>query len=168
MCRGLSVVTAQTIISEIGPDVVRFPHESAFASWLGLCPEQEVSGGKVLYTRTRKAKNRIAIALRMRTTCLYHAQNYLGEFYRWMKRKLGAPKAMTTTAYKLARIIYRAREPYYETVFAKQEQARLSTSGSTLAEAGRQTRIPGCAHRSQQWGITASSSRGVGLGRPML
>jgi transposase len=123
---GISVVTAQTIISEIGPDVVRFPHASAFASWLGLCPEKEVSGGKVLYTRTRKVKNRIAIALRMGATCLYHAQNYLGEFYRRMKRKLGAPKAVTATAHKLARIIYhllRTREPYNETVFAKQEQA---------------------------------------------
>jgi hypothetical protein len=74
----------------------------------------------------------------MRTTRLYHARKYLGEFYRRMKRKLGAPKAVTTTAYKLARIIYdllRTREPYNETVFAKQEEARVSTNGSTFAEA---------------------------------
>jgi transposase len=122
---GVSVVTAQTIISEIGTDVTRFPNASAFASWLGLCPEKQVSGGKVLYTRTRKVKNRIAIALRVGASCLYHAQNYLGEFYRRMKRKLGAPKAVTATAHKLARIVYhllRTRTSYDESVFAKQDE----------------------------------------------
>jgi transposase len=125
---GVSVVTAQTIISEIGTDVARFPNASAFASWLGLCPEKQVSGGKVLYTRTRKVKNRIAIALRIGASCLYHAQNYLGEFYRRMKRKLGAPKAVTATAHKLARIIYhllRTRTPYDESVFARQDESAL-------------------------------------------
>ena len=104
---GVSVMTAQTIISEIGTAMARFPNASAFASWLGLCPEKQVSGGKVLYTRTRKVKNRVANALRMGATCLYHAQNYLGDFLRRMKRKLGAPKAVTATAHKLARIFYR-------------------------------------------------------------
>ena len=59
---------------------------------------------------------------------LYRAKNYLGEFYRRMKRKLGAPKAVTATAHKLARIIYhllRSREPYDESVFAQQEQSNL-------------------------------------------
>jgi transposase len=55
---GISVMTAQTIVSEIGAGVARFPNASAFASWLGLCPEKQVSGGRVLYTRTRKVKNR--------------------------------------------------------------------------------------------------------------
>ena len=125
---GISVMTAQTILSEIGPTVARFPNASAFASWLGLCPEKQVSGGRVLYTRTRKVKNRIANALRMGAMCLYHAKNYLGEFYRRMKRKLRAPKAVTATAHKLARIIYhllRSREPYDESVFAQQEQSNL-------------------------------------------
>jgi transposase len=125
---GISVMTAQTILSEIGPTVARFPNASAFASWLGLCPEKQVSGGRVLYTRTRKVKNRIANALRMGVTCLYHAKNHLGQFYRRMKRKLGAPKAVTATAHKLARIIYHllcSREPYDESVFAQQEQSNL-------------------------------------------
>jgi transposase len=123
---GISVVTAQTIIGEIGTDVARFPNASAFASWLGLCPERAISGGKVLFTRTRKVKNRVAIALRIGAACLYHAQNYMGEFYRRMKRKLGAPKAVTATAHKLARIIYHVlhtREAYNETVFAKWEES---------------------------------------------
>jgi transposase len=88
---GISAITAHTIIMEVGPDMSRFRNASAFASWLGLCPEKQVSGGKVLSTRLRKVKNRAAIALRLGAHCLYHAKNYLGEFYRKMKWHLGAP-----------------------------------------------------------------------------
>jgi hypothetical protein len=103
---GISAITAHTILIEIGPDLSRFRNASAFASWLGLCPDKKVSGGKVLYTGSRKVKNRAAIALRLGAHCLYHAQNYLGEFYRKMKWRLGAPEAVTATAHKLARIVY--------------------------------------------------------------
>jgi transposase len=108
---GISTLTAHTILVEVGADVSRFRNGSAFASWLGLCPEKQVSGGKVLYTRTRKVKNRAAIALRLGAHCLYHAQNYLGEFYRKMKWRLGAPEAVTATAHKLARIVYHSGRP---------------------------------------------------------
>jgi len=53
---GINAVTAHTIVSEIGTDVSRFRNASAFASWLGLCPEKQVSGGKVLYTKTRPSQ----------------------------------------------------------------------------------------------------------------
>ena len=56
----------------------RFRNASAFASWLGLCPEKQVSGGKVLYTPSRKVKNRAATALRLGAHSLHHAKNYLG------------------------------------------------------------------------------------------
>jgi transposase len=122
---GISAITAHTIIMEVGPDLSRFRSASAFASWLGLCPEKQVSGGKVLSTRSRKVKNRAAIALRLGAHCLYHAKNYLGEFYRKMKWRLGAPEAVTATAHKLARIIYHllsTREPYSESVLVKSDQ----------------------------------------------
>lgn len=45
---GISSVTAQAILCEVGPDLSRFRNASAFASWLGLCPEKQISGGKVL------------------------------------------------------------------------------------------------------------------------
>ena len=126
---GISAITAHTILIEIGPDLSRFRNASAFASWLGLCPDKKVSGGKVLYTGSRKVKNRAAIALRLGAHCLYHAQNYLGEFYRKMKWRLGAPQAVTATAHKLARIVYHmltTKEPYCESVFIKyDEQAQL-------------------------------------------
>ena len=122
---GISTITAYTILMEVGTDLSRFRNASAFASWLGLCPEKQVSGGKVLYTRSRKVKNRAAIALRLGAHCLYHAKNYLGEFYRKMKRRLGAPEAITATAHKLARIVYHllsTKEPYSESVLARCDQ----------------------------------------------
>jgi transposase len=119
---GISTITAHTILMEVGPDMSRFRNASAFASWLGLCPEKQVSGGKVLSTRSRKVKNRAAIALRLGAHCLYRAKNYLGEFHRKMKWRLGAPAAVTATAHKLARIVYHmlsTKDPYSESVLVQ-------------------------------------------------
>jgi len=119
---GISAITAHTILMELGPDVSRFRNASAFASWLGLCPEKQVSGGKVLYTRSRKVKNRAAIALRLGAHCLYRAKNYLEEFYRRMRWRLGAPAAVTATAHKLARIVdhlLSTKQPYSEDLLVK-------------------------------------------------
>jgi hypothetical protein len=122
---GISAITAHMIVIEVGPDLSRFRNASAFASWLGLCPDKKVSGGKVLYTGSRKVKNRVAIALRLGAQCLYHAKNYLGEYYRKMKWRLGAPQAITATAHKLARIVFHmlsTKEPYDESMLAKCDQ----------------------------------------------
>ena len=86
---GISSVTAQTILCEVGTDLTRFRNASAFASWLGLCPERQISGGKVLYTKSRRVKSRLAIALRIGANSLHHAKNFLGEFFRRIVRKLG-------------------------------------------------------------------------------
>ena len=86
---GLSAATAQVILTEIGTDVSRFRNASAFASWLGLCPEKRVSGGKMLSCKTRKVKHRAATALRMGANSLCRAKGYFGEFFRRMRAKLG-------------------------------------------------------------------------------
>jgi hypothetical protein len=122
---GISAITAQTILCEIGTDVSQFRNASAFASWLGLCPEKKISGGKVLNTKSRRIRSRVAIALRMGAQSLHHAKDYLGEFFRRITRKLGRPQAITATAHKLARIIFHllsTREPYNEGVFHKCEK----------------------------------------------
>src|SRR5262249_23042367 len=77
-----------------------------FTSWLGLWPHQRVSGGKVLSRRTKSCANRAATALRLAAAALHHSQSALGAFFRRMKARLGAPKAITATAHKLARLIY--------------------------------------------------------------
>jgi transposase len=125
---GVSTLTAQALLTEIGPDVSRFRNASAFASWLGLCPERRISGGKVLSCKTRKVKSRAALALRLGAHSLCRAKDYFGEFFRRMRAKLGAAQATTATAHKMARIIYhvlRTKTPYNETVFHQcDEQAR--------------------------------------------
>jgi hypothetical protein len=125
---GVSTLTAQVVLTEIGPDVSRFRNASAFASWLGLCPEKRVSGGKVLSCKTRKVKSRAAIALRLGAHSLCRAKDYFGEFFRRMRAKLGTAQATTATAHKIARVIYhllRTKTPYSETIFHEcDEQAR--------------------------------------------
>ncbi len=121
---GVHVLTTQTLLAELGPDLSRFEDGSALASWLGLCPDNRISGGKVLSVKTRKVKNRAATALRMAAHSLHHSQSFLGHFYRRMRAKLGAPKAITATAHKLARIIYHmvtTGHAYDETICAHNE-----------------------------------------------
>jgi transposase len=85
--------------------------------------------------RTRSVKNRVALALRLAAHSLHHADNYLGEFSRRMKRKLGPAQAITATAHKLARIVFhllKTHEPYDETVFQKQEVEAQKRAESRL------------------------------------
>jgi len=104
---GIGVLTELVFLTEVGPDLSRFPSEKHFASWLGLCPDQRISGGKVLSSRTRRVINRVSDALRMAAVSLERSQTAMGSFYRRMKAKLGAAEAVTATAHKLARLIYR-------------------------------------------------------------
>jgi transposase len=122
---GISALTAHTILCEVGTDVFQFRNASAFASWLGLCPERQISGGKVLYTKSRRVRNRVALALRLGAYSLHHANNYLGEFFRRITRKLGKAQAITATAHKLARIVFHllsTKQAYDESVFQRCEQ----------------------------------------------
>ena len=96
---GVDVMVAQTLVSEVGLDMSRWKTEAHFASWLGLCPDNRISGDKVLARGTRHVVNRAATALR--------SQTYLGAQYRRLRSKLGAPKAITAMAHRLARLVYR-------------------------------------------------------------
>ena len=104
---GIDVGVAQTVISEVGVDMTRWNTEAHFASWLGLCPDNRITGGKVIRNGTRHVVNRAATALRLAATTLLRSQSYLGAQYRRLRGKLGAPKAITAMAHKLARLVYR-------------------------------------------------------------
>src|SRR4029077_17829479 len=113
------------VFSELGSEVSKFPSSPAFTAWLALCPNNQKSGERVLSRKTRKTKNRINHALRVAAQSLHRSQSYLGAFYRRMRARLGAPKAITATAPKLARVLYhliKTRQPYNESVFALAEQ----------------------------------------------
>lgn len=122
---GIRTDTVHTLLAEIGRDVSKFPSSKQFTSWLGLCPDNRVSGERVLSARTRKVKNRAAVALRLAAISLRRSETALGHFFRRMRAKLGAPKAITATAHKLARVIYyllKTRTPYDHTRFAQNEE----------------------------------------------
>ena len=103
---GLDALTVQTILSEVGLNPERFPTVKHFTSWLGLCPGQKITGGKVKSSPTRPVVNRAANAFGMAAFSLTHSRSALGAFYRRLRARLGAPKAITATAHKLARLFY--------------------------------------------------------------
>jgi transposase len=104
---GIDVSVAQTVISEVGLDMSRWQDEHHFASWLGLCPDNRITGGKVIRRGTRHVINRAATALRLSASTLLRSQSYLGAQFRRFRGKLGAPKAITAMAHKLAVLVYR-------------------------------------------------------------
>lgn len=98
--------TALLIVSEIGLDMTKWKSAKHFASWLGLCPGNKVSGGKRLSGKSKPCKNRVAISLRVAANTLYRSQCAFGAYLRRMKGRLGSPKAVTALAHKLAKLIY--------------------------------------------------------------
>jgi len=110
----------------------------AFCSWLGLCSGNKISGGKLLDSRTRQVVNRVADALRLAAQSAGRTQTCLGIFYRRKQAHLGAPKATTATARKLACLIYhllKHKQPYQEPDSASY-QLRLQKSALSKLQAG--------------------------------
>ena len=103
---GMCAQTALTIISAIGPEVSKFTTVKHFCSWLGLCPQIKKTAGGITSSRTRPGANRAAAAFRLAAFGLHASKGALGAFLRRKKAHLGAPKALTATAHKLARLVY--------------------------------------------------------------
>lgn len=105
---GLSTGAAQTILTEVGPNLSAFPSEDHFVSWLRLCPRVPISGGKPLKKRRNSlGANRIAGVLRMAATSLQRSKTALGATFRRVARHKGGAVAVFATARQLARLIYR-------------------------------------------------------------
>ena len=149
---GVDAHTALKVISEIGTDMTRWQSAKHFASWLGLSPHNRITGGKVISSRTKPSANRAAAALRLAANALHRSDSALGAFLRRKKAHLGAPKAITATAHKLARTIYSmlrygqeyvdAGAEYYESQYrqralraAKRRAAQLGYDLVPLADA---------------------------------
>jgi transposase len=131
---GIDAIHALTLVGELGTDFTKWPTVKHFTSWLGLCPNWKKTGGKVQSSRTRKGKNRAAGALRLAAWGLIKSHSYLGAYLRRQRSRLGAPKAITATAHKLARIIYNlmryglAYSRQEEAAYAEQVRARLENN----------------------------------------
>ena len=153
---GVDGFTALKVISEIGTDMTKWPSAKHFASWLGLSPDNRITGGKVKSSKTKPSANRAAAALRMAAHGLHRSDSALGAFLRRKKAHLGAPKAITATAHKLARLIYSmlrygqeyvdAGAEYYERRYqhralraAKRRAAQLGYQLVPMSDAGDRT-----------------------------
>lgn len=123
---GLGVSNVCALLTELGTELAAaFGTDARFCSWLALCPNPQISGGKVLKKGTRQAKHRVATLFRIAAQSLHHSHTALGAFYRRMRAKLGAPAAITATAHKLARIFFHlvtTKTAYDESLFARQEE----------------------------------------------
>ena len=141
---GINSLTAQMLLTEVGPDLSRFSTPAAFCSWLRLCPNPKISGGQVLSSGTRPTKNRAAVALRMATQGLCRSNTFLGDYFRRMKARMGTPKAMTATAHKLARIVYYmiTTQQEYDALFSTARAAQAASEGSKASRPGKGTWVP--------------------------
>jgi transposase len=123
---GIDPSTALVLLSEVGPDVSRFPTVKHFTSWLGLSPQHQGSAGKIRSRRVRHGACRAGRALRLAVQGCYHAKNALGAFYRRIKTRVGAPKAIVATARKLAERVYRLLKYGAEYVCQKIEECEAA------------------------------------------
>lgn len=139
---GFNVLSIQTIISETGINHNKWPTEKHFSSWLGLSPGNKITGEKVFSTKTCKVINRAANALRLAAHCVSKSNTALGAQCRRWKKRLGAPKAITAMARKLACIFYSMLKygqeyvergiDYYEKLFQDRVMKNLSKKASEL------------------------------------
>jgi len=140
---GIEVQNAQTIVSEVCVDMSRWKTEKHFASWLGLCPDNRISGGKVLKRGTRQVVNRASTALRLAASALLRSRSALGAKFRRLRSKLGAPKAITAMAHMLARLVYRMLKfgheyvdrgiQFYETKYRQQQLRWVAKQAAALS-----------------------------------
>jgi transposase len=112
---GLHVSSVQQLLAEIGTDMSKWPTSKHFASWLGLAPHNDITGGKVVHSRTLHNHNRAGQILRVAAQSVGRGKSALGAYFRRMRARLGVQQATVATAHKLARIIYhmlKYRQPY--------------------------------------------------------
>lgn len=139
---GIEASSALKIISEIGLDLSRWKNSKQFASWLGLCPGNKVSGGKRLSGKSKRTSNYASSTLRLAASTLYKSKSALGAFYRRLRARLGAPKATTAAAHKLATIIFNmlkqgvefveSGQDYYETQYRDRVVKNLNKRAKML------------------------------------
>lgn len=103
----IDVMTAMTILSEAGWDMSKWETEDHFVSWLRLCPDNRISGDKIIGKGRLPTNNRVSTALKMAASTLRTSKTYLGAQFRRLRSRLDTPVAIKAMAAKLARLVYR-------------------------------------------------------------
>jgi transposase len=122
---GVDEATAQILVSEIGTDMSKWRTEKHFCSWLGLAPHNDITGGRVVRSRTLPTHNRAGQVLRLAAQSAGRGKSALGAFYRRLRARQGPEQATTATAHKIARIVYhmiKHRQPYCVVSAAKYDE----------------------------------------------
>jgi hypothetical protein len=115
------------LFSEVGRDMSKWPTSGHFISWLALCPDNDISGGKLLWRGVRTVKNQAGHIFRLAAFSLHHSLTPLGNYLRRMKAKIGPQAATTATAHKIALIFYtlvKNQVEYDETIWATRDTQR--------------------------------------------
>jgi len=126
---------ALLLFSEVGRDMSRWKTAACFVSWLALCPDNDISGGRVLWRGARKAHNRAGQLFRMAAYALDRSATPLGDYLRRMKAKIGPQGAHTATAHKIAVIFYamvKNQVEYDHTIWEKRDEQRRKRHTATL------------------------------------
>jgi transposase len=129
------------LFSEVGRDMTRWPTAGHFVSWLALCPDNDISGGRVLWRGMRRVHNRAGDLFRMAAYALHHDATPMGDYLRRMKSKLGPAGATTATAHKIAIIFYtmvKKQVEYDGTIWAERDAAREKRFAAKLKRQAQQ------------------------------
>jgi transposase len=132
---------ALPLFSEVGRDLSKWPSAGHFASWLNLCPDNDISGGKTLWRGMRTVKNRAGHLFRLAASSLHHSPTPVGNYLRRMKAKLGPSAAITATAHKIAVIFYtmvKNQVEYDETIWAARDAEREKRLEARLKRQAKQ------------------------------
>lgn len=130
-----------TLFTEVGRDMSAWPTAAHFVSWQALCPDHDISGGKVLWRGLRKTNHRVAQIFRMAAQGMHHDRTPMGDYFRRMRAKLGPKGAITATARKIATIFYtlvKNQVEYDITLWAQadeEREQRIATRLKRQAEA---------------------------------
>ena len=145
------------LFSEVGRDMSSWPNAAHFISWPALCPDNDISGGKLLWRGARKVKNRAGHIFRLAAFSLHHSLTHsltpLGNYLRRMKAKLGPQAATMATAHKIAVIFYTMVKNQVE-YDGKKVRSKTQTASQT-------TGLRTCPHRTQGCITNRFSVRGV-------
>lgn len=139
---GIGPLTAFGLLAELGRDLSKWPTVRHFGSYLSLAPQQKISGGKVLSSKTRPGLPPATLLFRQAAAAVARSDSALGAFYRRLAVRIGSAKALTATAYKIARMYYQlmregrkyveAGEAAYTQQYHKQQIAVLEKKAKRL------------------------------------
>jgi transposase len=132
---------ALPLFSEVGRDMSKWPDSGHFASWLNLCPDNDISAGKTLWRGMRTVKNRAGDMFRLAASSLHHSPTPVGNYLRRMKAKLGPSGAITATAHKIAVVFYtmvKNQVEYDETIWAARDAEREKRLEAKLKRQAKQ------------------------------